>query len=121
MEKSSLQDFPVLDPSVMERLKAFDPENKRGLTERLVALYLQSAPGVLDDLRRFFAEASYESLRKEAHRFRTSNANLGLMRMSELMRQLEENSSDPSSVADLMDDVESEGRQAIERLRTYAQ
>lgn len=111
----------MLDPSFIERLKAFDPENKRGLVKRLVALYLESAPGVLNDLRRFFTDAAYESLRKEAHRFKTSNANLGLMRMSQLMRTIEENSADRELIAKLMAEVEREGEEAIRTIQGYAQ
>lgn len=120
MENPSLLDFPVLDPSFIERLKAFDPENKRGLVRRLVSLYLESTPNVLDDLRRFVADAESESLRKEAHRFKTSNANLGLMRMSQLMRTLEENSSDRELVAKLMADIERESQDAMKTIQGYA-
>jgi len=120
MENPSIQDFPVLDPSFIERLKAFDPENKRDLVRRLVTLYLESAPGVLDELRRLFTDAAYESLRKEAHRFKTSNANLGLMRMSQLMRALEENSTDRELVAKLMAELDREGKEAIRMIQGYA-
>ncbi len=137
-----IENLPVLDCEVISRLRSFDPEGKRGLVRRLVALYLESAPGVLADIRHSHEISAKQDLRYQAHKFKTSNANIGLPRMHALLEKLEQNlvndadagsggasngSSGGSSSeisgrhpypADLITLIESEGARAIEAVRS---
>jgi len=117
---------PVLDYAVISRLKSFDPEGKRGLVRRLASIYLESAPGILAEIRRCHDTLAKQDLRYQAHKFKTSNANLGLHRMHALLEELEmslladpaaESGGSPCS-EDLIALIESEGVRAIEAVRS---
>jgi HPt (histidine-containing phosphotransfer) domain-containing protein len=96
-------DVPFLNPAVIEKLKSFDPEGKRGLVKRLVGMYLESAPSALPQLMQFASSGEYENLRKEAHRLKTTHANLGLMRMAHHLEKIEAHCFSASSKGEKID------------------
>jgi len=64
-------------------------EGGDGILAKVIDLYLDDSPHILDDLRESVSRDNPEALRKAAHKFKSSSANLGADRLAELCKQLE--------------------------------
>jgi len=82
-------DMPVIDYTVIKQLHSIDPQGKRNLLKRLVEMYLESAPGVIQELQNDLEKRDTEHLKLLIHRFKTTNANLGLKRMHSILNRLD--------------------------------
>lgn len=70
----------------------------------VISIFLEEAPRHLDALEGALAEGDADALRSAAHTLKSSSAQLGAMRVSELARKLEA-SGDAGKVAEAADDV----------------
>jgi len=78
----------VLDPSIVEPLRNAKPE----FWKRLVGVYMDTTPANLEKLEKLehaLAEADCPAVRMVAHTMKSSSANMGTMRLSDLCRRLE--------------------------------
>ena len=75
----------ALDPSIVEPLRNAKPE----FWKRLVGVYMDATPDNLKKLEHALAEADCAAARMVAHTMKSSSANMGAMRLSDLCRQLE--------------------------------
>lgn len=116
--QSPIESLPVIDHEVISRLESFDPNGMRGLVRRLVALYLESAPASLADLKRFQTLEANDQLRMQAHKFKTTNANLGLARMRVLLQNLEDHFDESDLKKKLLEKIDAEGALALEAIRS---
>jgi two-component system sensor histidine kinase/response regulator len=82
---------PILDDS---RIRNFR-ENYPDIVERLVALFADSTPPLLDELEAAAVGGDDEQVRKLAHKLKSSCDNVGATRMAALCRQLERSDGDP--------------------------
>jgi HPt (histidine-containing phosphotransfer) domain-containing protein len=75
----------VLDPSIVGPLRTAKPE----FWKRLVGIYMNAAPDNLKILDSALAAADCPTARMMAHTLKSSSANMGAMRLSDLCRQME--------------------------------
>lgn len=82
----------VLDKNVVRSLKELgESAEDPGLLDRLVGLYCRLAPESLRHLQAAVnGGADHGAVLTEAHSLKSSSANLGLLRVSELCREMEE-------------------------------
>lgn len=80
----------IIDPAVSNQIKTGNPD----LWERLVAAYLTSAKEKRDQLQQAMTDGDWENVSMAAHPLKSSSANIGAMRLSELCRQLENSAND---------------------------
>ncbi len=85
---------PVVDPAVLEGYQELDPHGAGGLAERLVKAYLETAGSVVESMRQAVARTDLGSLREGAHTLKSSAANVGAMRLSQLAARLEKAARD---------------------------
>lgn len=83
---------PVLDLKIVEKLKSYDPKGEKKLLSTLVDLYLKDAPDLLRDLRVAAQLNDEEKIKFLAHKYKTTNMNLGLKRTYLILEQLEKGS-----------------------------
>jgi CheY-like chemotaxis protein len=87
---------PILDES---RIRNFR-ENYPDIVDRLVALFADSTPPLLDQLAAAASRGDGEQVRRLAHKLKSSCDNVGATRMAALCRALEQPNSDSRPLVD---------------------
>lgn len=108
---------PVLDMTVINQLRSIDPEGKRGLLKRLVEMYINTAESIVTEIRQDLTKDDSEHLLYLAHRFKTTNANLGLKRMHTLLSRLESEGTSSDDKLLIVQQLEVEVVHALDALR----
>lgn len=75
----------ALDPAVVEPLRVGKPD----LWKKLVGIYLETTPASLETLEQALSNDDCPSVQLTAHTLKSSSANMGASRLSDLCRQLE--------------------------------
>ncbi len=75
----------ILDMSALNRLHT----RKASLVNRVVQLYIEQSPDVLDSIDNAFAAGDYETLSNIAHTFKSSSLTVGAVRVADMCRQIE--------------------------------
>jgi two-component system, sensor histidine kinase and response regulator len=106
----------VLDESVLAELCSIDSDPE--FFPRVIALYLEDAPGRMDDLRRAIAARDNEAMWRAAHAFKGACANVGARRVVDLCSAIEREGRNGSSggAPVLFAALESEFREAAAAL-----
>ena len=101
----------IVDPAISTPIRESNPE----LWSRLVAAYLTAAVEKRDLLTTAMADRDYGAVGMAAHTLKSSSANLGVMRLSELCRDLENaaNREDADSLANTYEHVRTALDEAI--------
>lgn len=107
---------PVIDLSVIQQLRQIDPDSRFSLVQRLINLYLESVENILQELQDDVRNADEEHFRILVHRFKTTNSNLGLKRMYDLLTQLEKTQFGKSEQAELLLRLKEESARAVAAL-----
>jgi two-component system, sensor histidine kinase and response regulator len=87
---------PLVDDS---RIRGFR-EDYPDIVDRLVALFADSTPPLLDQLGDAAGSGDDDQVRKLAHKLKSGCDNVGATRMSALCRTLEQSSGDPGALVD---------------------
>ena len=109
-------------PAEVEPVPEHDPINSRaldnirnlhggeGILAKVIDLYLDDSPLILDELRDCVAREDHDGIRKAAHKFKSSSANLGADRLAELCKRLEMlgRSGSTAGARALLDEVDQE-------------
>jgi CheY-like chemotaxis protein len=86
----SLQDTAtVLDQTILENIRALQQEGKPLLIDKIFAIYLQTTPKLLQELRQAMDTSDVQAMRKAAHSLKSSSANVGATKLSELCKEVE--------------------------------
>ena len=83
------QAFQSLDRKVFAQLAELDPGGESGLIRQILQAYQESTTTLVGQLSRAMAESDAETLRKLAHSLKSSSANVGAVRLSALLAELE--------------------------------
>ena len=79
----------TLDPAALAAIRELDPDGTAGLLGQVVALYLEASPGLIGQIRSGLAAHAAAAVRMAAHTLKSSSANVGARRLSELCASLE--------------------------------
>ncbi len=101
--------FDSLDPSKLDQLINLGKDIEEDVLGQLITIHKETSQTMLLEMRQFLAEKNYEELKRCAHKFKSSSANLGLMRLHKLCSDLESSLGKPEAVefVDLHEFVES--------------
>ena len=80
----------VLDADVIARLRAMRREGKPSVLGRLIDVYMDTSPRLLQELRSALNEEDAALVELNAHSLKSSSAALGAMEFSGLCREVEE-------------------------------
>ncbi len=78
-----------LDPKTLDGLRELQRKGAPSLLAKLIRLYLQSAPALIEELRSSIERRDPEALRNAAHSLKSSSANIGALRLSALCKEVE--------------------------------
>lgn len=109
---------PPLEPGIFDRIRALQRPGAPDLVAKLIHVYLQTAPNLLQRLREAAIAGDAEALRQAAHSLKSSSANLGAQPLAALCKVLEERgrSRQLGDVALLMATLETRCQQAWDAL-----
>ncbi|GEM_PF-587496 len=80
----------VLDPAALRRIRALQRPGRADVLTRVVTLYREALPGELEAIAQALEAGDGEHLARHAHALKSSSANLGLIEVSALARDLEQ-------------------------------
>jgi len=83
-------DEPVINQAALENIRQLQRPGKPDLLQKIVVLFTNDSPGLLNALREAIDGDDAEQVRMHAHRFKSGSANLGALQLAELCKQLEE-------------------------------
>ncbi len=101
--------FDSLDPSKLDQLINLGKDIEEDVLGQLITIHKETSQSMLVEMRQFLADKNYEELKRCAHKFKSSSANLGLMRLHKLCSDLETTLAKPGNIdpVDLQEFVES--------------
>jgi signal transduction histidine kinase/CheY-like chemotaxis protein/HPt (histidine-containing phosphotransfer) domain-containing protein len=114
-EAASTPASAVLDPRALDAIRGIDPVRGDRILARVASAWLETAPAQLDALRKALAQGDAAALRDPAHGLKSSSANLGAQRFTELARELERLGRD--GFLDGADALLDEAGRELERVR----
>jgi DNA-binding response OmpR family regulator len=80
---------PVIDETVLDDIRQMSGEQANSLIGNIVELYLQKSPALIDDIHHSVRQGNADQLFRAAHALKSSSANIGAVRVSEVARHLE--------------------------------
>jgi CheY-like chemotaxis protein len=109
----------VLDQEVLDQLRSISRPGAPPMLKRVFDIYQRSAPDQLSDIRQAIEQGCGESLKQVAHSLKSSSANLGARRLSDLCQQLERMGAggDLGGAGDLIKQLEIEYAETVRALR----
>ncbi|MFO1372775.1 MAG: Hpt domain-containing protein [Candidatus Competibacteraceae bacterium] len=79
-----------MDERALAQIRALQRPGQPSVLGKIIGLYLDSAPALLQRVREAVAAGNGEALRQAAHSFKSSSANLGAMALAALCKELEQ-------------------------------
>ncbi len=81
--------LPILNPRALDAIRQLERFGTAGLVQRVIAIFLEETPRLIDSMRRGCRESAAERLRLDAHALKGSTANVGADRLNACARRLE--------------------------------
>jgi CheY-like chemotaxis protein len=78
-----------IDPQALDQIRSLQREGMPDLVEKVINLYLQDAPHLIQAIQEAVAQGDPLALKKAAHTLKSSSANLGAVTLAELCKTLE--------------------------------
>ena len=97
-------DSPALDPAALKQLGARKKYRKRGLVSRVVRLYLEQTPKLLDELAQAIRQSDSEAQANIAHTLKSSSMTVGAKTLADTCREIEEASRKGGVETGVIDD-----------------
>ena len=80
---------PIIDEAVLDEIRRMSGAEAPALINNIVELYLQQTPDLIDDIQHGARNGDADRVFRAAHALKSSSANIGAVRVSEIARQLE--------------------------------
>ena len=78
-----------IDPKALDQIRSLQREGMPDLVEKVINLYLQDTPHLIQAIQEAVAQGDPLALKKAAHTLKSSSANLGAVTLAELCKTLE--------------------------------
>ena len=85
----SSADRRLLDFQALDRIRALQRPGAPDILKKVITLYLEDAPKLLDALRDAVARSDCAAMQRAAHTCKSSSANLGALRLAGLCEEME--------------------------------
>ena len=81
---------PVLEQETLERIRALQRPGKPNVLSKIINLYLENSPGLIETVRKSVEQGDGAALCEAAHSLKSSSANLGAVSMAAVCKKLED-------------------------------
>lgn len=88
-ENDSVLDHSVIDQKVLDGLRDLQIEGQPDILTKVISAYLDSTDSIFNDLKEAVAGNNLEKLYMASHGFKSSSANVGALKLSEMCKELE--------------------------------
>lgn len=78
---------PTIDETVIEMLASMDEDNE--FLKEMIVLYLKETPPIVENIKKGLDSSDKELFTRASHTLKSSSANIGAMRLSEMSKELE--------------------------------
>ena len=78
-----------IDQQALDKIRALERGGAPNLVARLIGLYLEGTPPLIERMKQAHADDDHEALRAAAHTLKSSSANVGAMKLHGLCNELE--------------------------------
>ncbi len=89
----------AIDASHMERMRDLDPGGGLTLAHKIMQVYLDTSDGNMAHLQQAIESGDADGLRRVAHTLKSSSANVGALRLSQMFKHLEMSGAEADLVA----------------------
>jgi signal transduction histidine kinase/CheY-like chemotaxis protein/HPt (histidine-containing phosphotransfer) domain-containing protein len=89
MQQAPTDQCAALDEAALNAIRELDAGDAAGLLGQVVDMYLQASPPLIDHIRQGLGSGDADRVRMAAHTLKSSSANLGARRLSEMCAVLE--------------------------------
>lgn len=79
----------AIERSVLDKLRGLQIEGAPDIVASIISIYLANSPVVLDEVLLALENGDQKTLRRASHTLKSSSANVGALRLSEMCRDLE--------------------------------
>ena len=86
---SPMPDFPVIDPTALDNLRALNPGDNDEFLREIIGIFLEDTPGRLTELDTSLASGDLNTFTRAAHSIKGSSANLGALSLRAAAEKLE--------------------------------
>ena len=116
--------FDSLDPSKLEQLVNLGKDIEEDVLGQLIAIHKETSDLILVQMHELIAFKNFEEIKRCAHKFKSSSANLGLMRLNQLCSDFETylsklESIDLVAVTEFVEGIQYEYDQTNLKLNSY--
>jgi HPt (histidine-containing phosphotransfer) domain-containing protein len=80
---------PLMDPLKLDSIRTLDPDGKIGLLKRVVDLYIEKSPPLIQQMLLGLDRGNSEEVYRAAHSLKSSSATVGATGLAEMCRRLE--------------------------------
>jgi len=84
-----INNAPVIDEAVLDEIRRMSGEQAPALINNIVELYLEQTPALIDDIQHGAQNGDAERVFRAAHALKSSSANIGAVKVSEVAHQVE--------------------------------
>jgi TMAO reductase system sensor TorS len=91
MEPREERSVPIIDQSVLNSLRDLQMEGKPDILKRVISAYISSTAPLIVTLKEAYSVMDIEGTQNSAHSLKSSSANVGAIKLSELCKELEMN------------------------------
>lgn len=77
------------DPNILEKLKRLQHPNQPNLIHKIISLYFEKTPPLMETLRTALAQHNAELIYRTAHSLKSNSNSVGALHLAELYRELE--------------------------------
>lgn len=123
---SKYNNFDSFDPTKLDQLIALGKDIEEDVLGQLIIVHKESSGVALAEMYQFLQQKQSDELRRAAHKFKSSSANLGLMRLHKLCGDLESYivknpalSLDYVLIKEYVESIQHEFNQTNEKLFSY--
>ncbi len=109
----------VLNQALLDQIRSLDPSGGDEITRKIMRAFLDSSEGYMQGIEDAIVNKDAESLRRFAHTLKSSSANIGAEKLSELFKQLEKygHAGELTHVNALHEDMRQHYQQVISEVR----
>ncbi|NDY72953.1 histidine kinase [Desulfobacter hydrogenophilus] len=90
MEVAASADADVIDQKALDNIRSLQGQGAADLLSRIINLFVEETPNQLENLQQAICDKDAGTVCSIAHSLKSSSANLGAMKLSALLRDLEE-------------------------------